>query len=210
MASSSFVRRDSSGPSGGSSISGRDEEADLDMLRIRLGNGDAAAFERIFRCLSESVFRFVCGMVQDEALADDLTQDTFARLWAARDRMEEVDSLRAYVFQMARNRVYNQQRNERVRRDNRARFGEARTNNSTRSPDATLDTDLLRSMFEEWIEELPDRQREALILRRRSHLSHDEIADVMDISPSTVNNHLVRAMRHLRDRLDEHRPDLLS
>ena len=193
----------SSGPSG-------DDEPGLDALRTRLGTGDEDAFEQIFRRLSEPVFRFVRGMVQNEALAHDLTQDTFAKLWAVRDRMETVDSLRAYVFQMARNRVYNQQRDERTRRDHRARLDGASAHASPPSPDTALDTDMLRSRLETWIDELPDRQREALTLRRRSDLSHEEIAEVMDISPNTVNNHIVRAMKHLRSRLHDHRPDLLS
>lgn len=181
----------------------------FDALRSRLGQGDAAAFEHVFRRLSEPVFRFVCGMVQDEALAHDITQDTFAKLWTVRDRMDGVDSLRAYVFQMARNRVYNQQRDEQVRRDNRARLRETSVHASPLSPDTALDADMLRARLEEWIDELPDRQREALALRRESDLSHEEIAEVMGISPNTVNNHIVRAMKHLRSRLDDHRPDLL-
>jgi RNA polymerase sigma-70 factor (ECF subfamily) len=189
--------------------SGGDDEAGLDQLQSRLGTGDEEAFERIFRRLSAPVFRFVCGMVEDEALAHDLTQDTFAKLWAIRDRMEDVDSLRAYVFQMARNRVYNQQRDEQVRRDNKAELRASAAHASPTAPDTALDTDMLRSRLENWINELPDRQREALTLRRQSDLSHEEIAQVMDISPNTVNNHIVRAMQHLRSRLRDHRPDLL-
>lgn len=193
---------------GDSSPSG--DEASFDTLRDRLGTGDEAAFERIFRRLSEPVFRFVCGMTQDEALAHDITQDTFAKLWSIRDRMDAVDSLRAYVFQMARNRVYNHQRDQQVRRDNEEHLRDAHPDASPPSPDKTLDADMLRSLLEQWIGELPARQREALTLRRQNDLSHDEIADVMDLSPNTVNNHIVRAMKSLRSRLHDHRPDLLS
>lgn len=187
-----------------------DEEPSLDVLRDQLGTGDEAAFERIFRRLSEPVFRFVCGMLQDEALAHDITQDTFAKLWSIRTQMDTVDSLRAYVFQMARNRVYNHQRDQQVRRDNEEHLQAAHPDASPASPDKTLDADLLRSLLEKWVDELPDRQREALTLRRQNDLSHDEIADVMDVSPNTVNNHIVRAMKYLRGRLRDHRPDLLS
>ena len=192
------------------SPSGADDEPSLDALRDRLGEDDEVAFERIFRRLSEPVFRFVCGMVQDEALAHDLTQDTFAKLWRIRDRMDEVDSLRAYVFQMARNRVYNQQRAEKTRREHDEDLRQFHESASPPSPARDADASVLRAILEQWIEELPDRQQEALCLRRQEHLSHDEIAEVMDISPSTVNNHIVRAMKHLRERLQEYRPDLLS
>lgn len=63
--------------------------------------------------------------------------------------------------------------------------------------------------FREWIYDLPERQREAFLLSREQDLSHEEIAEVMDVSPNTVNNHIVKAMRALRDRLKDFRPDLL-
>ena len=185
-------------------------EPSLDALCTRLANDDPEAFETIFRRLSEPIFRYVCGMVSDESLAHDLTQDTFAKLWTARDRMASVDSLRAYVFRMARNRVYNQQRDARTRRKNRNQLRETAPHGSPPAPDQALDANLLRDCLRRWIDELPNRQREALTLRRQQDLSHNEIADLMDIAASTVNNHIARALKQLRDRLREHRADLHS
>jgi len=197
-------------PNGTASTASGPGSPPLDALRDRLAEGDTTAFEQIFRRLSEPVFRYVCGMVQDEALAHDLTQDAFAKLWSVRERMETVDSLRAYVFRMARNRVYNHQRNERTRRDTREQLGDEAPHGSPPTPDQDLDADLLGDLLHEWIDDLPDRQREAFTLCRRENLSHEEVADVMDIAPSTVNNHITRALQHLRERLRTHRPDLLS
>jgi len=168
------------------------------------------AFEAIFRRLSEPVFRYVCGMVSDESLAHDLTQDTFAKLWTVRDRMASVESLRGYVFRMARNRVYNQHRDARTRRENRTQLQKNTPDASPPAPDEVVDADLLRDHLQDWIGNLPDRQREALTLRRQQDLGHDEIADLMDIAPSTVNNHIARALKQLRERLHEHRSDLRS
>ena len=197
-------------PNGTASTAPDPESPPLDALRDRLAEGDTTAFEQIFRRLSKSVFRYVCGMVQDEALAHDLTQDTFAKLWSVRERMETVDSLRAYVFRMARNRVYNHQRNERTRRDTREHLGDDAPHGSPPTPDQDLDANLLGDLLHEWIDDLPDRQREALTLCRRENLSLEEVADVMVIAPSTVNHHVTRALQHLRERLRTHRPDLLS
>jgi RNA polymerase sigma-70 factor (family 1) len=201
---------DTTGSGGGGEAASESAAPSMEVLRERLAASDAEAFEEVFRRLSEPVFRYVCGMVQDEALAHDLTQDTFAKLWSVRERMETVDSLRAYVFRMARNRVYNQQRDERTRRDTREQLGEDAPHDAPLPPDQELDADLLSDLLHEWIDDLPDRQREALTLCRRDNLSHEEVADVMDIAPSTVNNHITRALQHLRERLRTHRPDLLS
>ena len=178
-------------------------------LARRSADADAEAFETLFRRLSERVFRFVRRMTGSESTAHDVTQDTFARLWSVRDRLADVENVEAYVLQIARRRVYNLSRDERVRRDHEAQLtGEDMTAAPT-APDEAVDTEMLRRLLERWIRELPDRQREALTLRRFENLSHDAIAEAMGISPHTVNTHLVRAMEHLRSRLRKHRPDLL-
>jgi RNA polymerase sigma-70 factor (ECF subfamily) len=186
------------------------EDGSLDAPQKRLADADAQAFETIFRRLSEPVFRYVRRMVSDDAQAHDITQDTFAKLWSMREQVASVDSLRAYVFRMARNRVYNQQRNERTRRKHHAQLQEEPPHATPSAPDQVLDADLLEERLHDWIEDLPNRQRETLTLRRQQGLSHDEIAAIMDISPHTVNNHIVRALQQLRKRLRAYRPDLFS
>lgn len=180
-------------------------------LSERLAASDRDALESVFRELSEPVFRYVAGMVEDEAAARDITQDTFLRLWSARDELADVESLTAYVFRVARNRVYNRERDERTRRDRRSRAAaEAAAHSGTPAePDESMDARRLGELLQGWIDDLPDRQREALVLSRRDALSHEEIGDVMGISPHTVNNHIVSGLEKLRRRARRERPDLL-
>lgn len=189
--------------------SGDNDSPDIDTLKHRVSESDRAAFEKLFRQLSPRIFRFVRGMLSSDATAYDITQDTFAKLWDIRATLDDVDTLEPYLFQMARHRVYNRKRDERTRRDNEALLADALHPESSASPESELDAELLRDLFDQWIGELPPRQREALTLRRTQEMSHKAIAEIMDIAPSTVNNHIVRALEHLRNRLREHRPDLL-
>ena len=188
----------------------RAAEAPLGRLKDRLGRSDREAFEGVFRRLSPRVFRFVRGMIGSDARAYDITQDTFAKLWSIRDRLDTISSLRSYVFQMARHRVYNTLREERIRRSNEELVGHGELDARPPSPEALLDAELLRELLDRWIDDLPPRQREALTLRRMEGMSHEAIAELMGISPHTVNNHIVRAMDRLRERLRAHRPDLLA
>jgi RNA polymerase sigma-70 factor (ECF subfamily) len=57
---------------------------------------------------------------------------------------------------------------------------------------------------------LPDRQREALLLSRYEGLSHAEIAEIMGVSPRTVNNHLVSALKSIRNNVVAFEPALLQ
>ena len=64
----------------------------------------------------------------------------------------------------------------------------------------------LEQLLLDWIEEMPDRRREAFCLSRFDGLSHEEIAEAMDLAPKTVNNHIVLALQYLRKRLNGHEP----
>lgn len=73
---------------------------------------------------------------------------------------------------------------------------------STPPPDDVVEGYALARRLEALVEALPERQREALLLTRVDGLAHVEVAAVMGISARTVNNHLVRALRALREGLD--------
>jgi RNA polymerase sigma-70 factor (ECF subfamily) len=175
----------------------------------RLAASDRDAFEGLFRRMSEPLFRFVAGMTGDETEARDVVQDIFARLWSARAELAEVRSLPAYLFRMARNEVYDRQREAEARRERVSRLHQGDRGSEPDSPEESLDALRLRELLDRWISDLPERQREALLLSRRDELTHEEVAEVMGISPNTVNNHVVRALERLRRRARDERPDLL-
>jgi len=66
------------------------------------------------------------------------------------------------------------------------------------------DEPTLEQLMNTWIDQLPDRQKEAFNLSRFEGLDHDEIAEVMNVSPKTVNNHIVTALRSLRDKYEQY------
>ncbi len=178
----------------------------------RIKASDRAAFEDLFRRFRNELLRYVRGIVGREAVAHDLVQDVFVDLWATREMLDPTRSLRAYLYGMARNRALRHLRDTRAHGLKHALIqGEAVgrvSNGSERNRD--LGVDQLGELLHGWIEELPDRQREALLLSRYHDLSHREIASIMGISPRTVNNHIVRALKNLSDRVQAFEPSLLK
>ena len=69
------------------------------------------------------------------------------------------------------------------------------------TPEETIDAESLKERLREWISELPPKRREAFQLSRFEGLSHEEIAEVMNLAPRTVTNHIMLALQQLRDRL---------
>lgn len=184
----------------------------LETLCRRLADSDHDAFEKVFRLLRDDLVRYVRSIVGDPAVANDLVQDAFVSLWETRETLDPSLSLKAFIYRIARNASYRHLRDtrthtrkhEEIRRDYDPgqRNGEAK--------DFAVDGDLLAARLRIWITELPDRQREALVLSRYHGLSHNEIAALMQISPRTVNNHIMRALEHLHEKVRMFEPALLK
>ncbi|MEM1128472.1 MAG: RNA polymerase sigma-70 factor [Bacteroidota bacterium] len=176
---------------------------DLQDLCRRLRASDRSAFEVVFRTLRRPLLRYVRTLVFQADLAHDLVQDVFVDLWAARHRLDPSRSLKAYLYSMTRNRALRHLRDERLHasKEDDIRMELRATSSAPARADEVVDATALASQVQRWVTDLPNRQREALLLSRYHHLSHREIGALMGISPRTVNNHLVRALETLQQRM---------
>ncbi len=173
----------------------------------RLAASDEEALEELFRATHPALVRYAATFTHDPAAAGDLVQDAFVRIWERRTTLDPSRSLKALLYRTARNLALNWVRDRETRRHLLTDYRPDASHEPM--PDAHTEGRELRRHLEAWIAALPERQREALLLSRFEGLSHDEIAEVMGISPRTVNNHLVKALRHLRDRTMAYAPSLL-
>lgn len=185
---------------------------ETDLFQVwarRLKQSDPSAMEAVFRALHAPLVRYAQGFVQNQSVADDLVQDAFVRIWERRERLDPTLSLKALAFRTVRNLCLNRLRDEK----NREALVEAQyepPGPAPDHPDRRQDGNELARRMIGWIADLPDRQKEALTLSRFQGLSHEEIAQAMKVSPRTVNNHLVKALRTLRDRVRSYEPTLLD
>jgi RNA polymerase sigma-70 factor (ECF subfamily) len=201
-------------PSSGAGLVASTEAEPVDLFRVwcrRIQQGDAGALEAVFRALHEPLVRYGARyLAPGDETAADLVQDAFVRVWDGRERLDPDRSLKAFLYQTVRNLALNRGRDERNRAELlRAERFEGSSGAPSR-PDDELDRDELSDRLTEWIEGLPTRQKEALRLSRFDGLSHQEIAEVMGCSPRTVNNHLVKALRTIRDRAVDWAPELMN
>jgi RNA polymerase sigma-70 factor (ECF subfamily) len=174
----------------------------------RIREGDRSAFESLFRALHPGLVRFAVSLCRDESVAADLVQDAFVRIWQNRESLDERRSVKSLMFTTVRNLSLNSIRDATTRRELLDRGPvplPTRQDTETRVRENEF-----QARIDGWIEELSPRQREALRLTRFEGLDHSEAADVMGCSPRTVNNHLVAALRTLRDRVAEHAPELMT
>lgn len=170
----------------------------------RISRSDQRAFDELFRAFYPFLVRFGVRYVHDVTASKDIVQECFVKLWQKRERIDASQSLKSYLYTMVRNRALNFLRDgSDVYVDHEtAVFRQQNEESIDAVPDSEDEMKPLSEKFESWIDELPDRQKEAFKLSRFEGLDHDEISHVMEVSPKTVNNHIVAALRYLKDRYE--------
>ncbi|MGF7161402.1 RNA polymerase sigma-70 factor (ECF subfamily) [Rhodoligotrophos appendicifer] len=136
----------------------------------------------------------LCGN-SDEA--DDLVQETLMRSWANIKSFQEGTNLRAWLFTILRNAFYSERRRRRNEVDNGDGEAEARLVDIPRQ-DSHMDFQDFRSA----LADLPEEQREALILVGASGFSYEEAAEICGCRTGTVKSRVSRARRRLIELLD--------
>ncbi|MBE2187300.1 MAG: sigma-70 family RNA polymerase sigma factor [Rhodothermales bacterium] len=178
---------------------------DFRQWSLDLQASDDRGFAALYTATSPALHRYIHSITRDAEATNDVLQELYVKLWNVRTTIDPDRSLKALLFQMARNFALNHERAKR-RRASDPLDDHAEPADSALPADALLDTNQVEDRLRAWIDELPPRRREAFCLSRFEGLSHDEIAKAMDLAPKTVNNHIVLALQTLRTRLAEFDP----
>jgi RNA polymerase sigma factor (sigma-70 family) len=164
-----------------------DQESD-DALMARFCRGDEAAFGVLYDRYAPQLEAFLRRLVRDQTLAEDLLQTTFLSFVRARGRYLATAGLRAWIFSIAANAGRDALRRRGARREEALgpELGDAR---SEAAP--MCDPPLARAI-EEALRQLPEDQREAVLLHKMHGLSFPEVASALG---TTVGAAKVRAHR---------------
>lgn len=127
-------------------------------------------------------------------LADDLTQDTMVKAWASRERFERGTSIKAWTFVILRNTFLSQMRRNKFRGDYDEQMVERTLATPAAQEDSSQITDLQRGLME-----LPEDQREALILVGAGGMSYEEAATICDCALGTMKSRVSRARKALEE-----------
>jgi RNA polymerase sigma-70 factor (ECF subfamily) len=181
------------------------------MLRVR--DDDAEAFEELVLRYQNRLVSLLAHLTGRRDMADDLAQDVFLRVYRARKSYVPGSKFSTWLFTIAHNVAANAQRTLSRRREVHlvgAPGSESGANPldaaavaaSGLMPTRQLDKSELRDVVKVAVAALNERQREAVLLNKFEHLSYEEIAEVMQLSPSAVKSLLTRARTNLRDILE--------
>ena len=163
--------------------------------------GDIKAFEVIYDMHASTLIAYGKRLCTDQHLVKDLVQDIFIDIWTRRKTLRDLHTIRYYLFKIMRNRL--------------SKMHQKTAHLVSEGPFADIDDQFTPSIeflitqqetsthqhcqLQHAIKQLPDRQREAIMLAFYHDFSNDEIAGIMNINHQSVINHLNRALTTLRE-----------
>lgn len=176
------------------------------ILAQRSIAGDQRAFEILVQRYSTPLFNFICRFLSDYDQACDTLQQVFVQLYISLPNLRTNDPLKAWLFQVARNRCLDE-----LRRKHAIHFSELEPANDDDelSPLATMpDTDPLpeelaerrdlQQCLQKAIQTLPPKFRSVVLLRYAGQLSFSEIGQALDMPEATAKTYFQRAKPLLR------------
>jgi RNA polymerase sigma-70 factor, ECF subfamily len=197
-------------PSFQADASGDDPDRDLRLMQ-RIKGGDMEAFRELVETHQQRVLGTIGRMLSDDTEAEDLAQQVFVRVWKSAARWEPSAKFTTWLYTIVRNLVFNESR-RRSRRPARS-LDEMQDDEEhprqfqdfgTKPPDTNmLDTEM-QDAIERAIQELPETQRMAVVMRRYQDVSYEEIAEVLQLTVSAVKSVLFRARTELREKLKQY------
>ncbi len=176
------------------------------MLRVRAG--DAASFEALLRRYRLPMVNFFRRMVRDQALAEDLAQEVFLRIYKSRERYQPEARFTTWLYRIATNLALNaiRDRKDEVCDVTSDESGAGTILDRFVDPQPTVEQRLIQGdrerMIRQAVEGLPDNQRMAVILHKYQDVDYRQIAGILGVSESAVKSLLFRAYETLRVRLE--------
>lgn len=166
-------------------------------LIVRLMEGQEAAFRTIYNQLHRHIYRTIHSLVRDTTKTEELVQETFVALWVNRDRLNADQPLYPYVYLTAKRLAIDHFRKTLLESQAVDHLKSALDSHTSNTEESIAVADLQR-LTEETVKRLPIQQQTVFMLSRNEGLSYEEIAQRLQISPNTVRNHMVCALRTIR------------
>ncbi len=160
-------------------------------------------FARLFDCYVDDVSVFLSTYTSNRAQLKDWVQEVFIKLWKKRDRIDfDHPAFKSYLLKTARNNALKDLKREKKYdlwlEEKLENLTQIRSNNKS-----ATNSDGVHKAYSIALSKISQRSRRAYQLSREEGLTYSEIAKVMDVSVKTVETHISKALRILREELRE-------
>ena len=155
------------------------------------------AFRELYDRYSPRIFRFAQSYLKNNDDSEELVQNTFLKIWENREILNTEKNIKAFIFKIAVNTIY-----DFIRRKNiEQAYVDYQKLNFSPDENYTWHSVIYEEMLQnlqELMKQMPEQQRAIFQLSKIDGLSNDEIAQKLNLSKRTVENHLYRAISYLK------------
>lgn len=173
-------------------------------LLVAAKSGDLDAFEKILFKYERGIFGYIYRMVSQKQDAEDLTQDTFVKLYKNRANIDTERNFKSWLYKIATNTVYDwlrqKKRTPKIEPldESELRFETIEAGGTYYYTGSTNDNDIEASL-----QKIKPIYKTVLLLLYREGLTYQEIADSLNLPINTVKTYLRRAKQDLKKALEK-------
>ncbi|MEZ5106910.1 MAG: RNA polymerase sigma-70 factor [Draconibacterium sp.] len=181
------------------------------QLLRKIRNNDEVAFKVIYNNYYPRLYFFILEFIPLKDLAENIVQDTFITLWNKRRELREDTNLASYLFSVAKNNCLYRLRDSRYKQklfSNSLNIGELQLNTEALSAidTSTFAFQEIEQIIEKTLEGLSPQCRRVFELSRFEDLKNREIAEELDVSVKTVEGHITKSLKILKEALKDYLP----
>ena len=175
-------------------------KTNIELVKL-LKKGNMAAFDAIYKQYCHKLHQFVFMYVKQEEDAEGIVQEVFIKIWQSRRKIDVYASFEAFLFTIAYNATMSLLRKRMSETKSREYLKSLQQIENADQIIEEIHFEELNKKVQTLLNQLTPRQKEIFLLSREEGLTHKEIARKLNISESTVNNHLVTIIKYLRENL---------
>ncbi|MDH3590826.1 MAG: sigma-70 family RNA polymerase sigma factor [Planctomycetota bacterium] len=188
------------------------ERSDVELMAA-VKAGDDEAFRELVNRHRAAIVNLAYRYCRNRTDAEDLAQVVFLKVYRARDRYEPAAKFTTWLYRIAVNASLNEVRNRKnrpthhaaslgPRADDTPGFAQSVADDGAAAPIAEVERQELHEQVRAAVEDLPERQRMALLLNKFHGLSYEELAATMEMTIPGIKSLLLRARENVRVRLE--------
>jgi RNA polymerase sigma factor (sigma-70 family) len=162
-----------------------------------VSRGDEKAFAELFHHYRDKIYGVAFKLIHSTAVAEEITEDVFLKIWMKRDSLNEINNFSSYLFIIARNEAYKILK-QIAKNYKMVLLCEDFEMTAGENSENLLIAKHYTSLLHRAVERLPRQQKQVYHLIKECDLKRGEVAVILQLQPESVKFHLAQAMKNIR------------
>ena len=178
-----------------------------DYLFQQIRNGQYEAMELFFKRYYTPLCRFGMSYESNSCLVEEKVADIFIQLWTNRNILDKIKNPKSYIYVIVKNSLKTARKSEQFYQQ----IDETKTINSIFSPSREQEIieneqkEMKTNLIREILDIIPKKSRQAFELSRIDGLKYKEIAEILNVTPKTVENHIAIALKYISRAMESYK-----